>query len=236
MQQISMAINEVKNQRGLARGSDLPPSIVQTLSEKNKEQLAEMLSNICSLQKMYGKTQSELEILVEGFSWALGSYKMREISEGFQEYIRNNSDIPAPNDIKKLIDARKGQAQRAANPESCDDWLKRFHADQELKMTRCYTVAGDYVDRFTSGNDRLKALPQWQQSEMVNCVHQAAFLQAQLIEGIKNCGYGAPISSKTPKWQENLYWWLEMCSRNAKTGAINVEAPWAWYEQPTAVQ
>jgi hypothetical protein len=95
------------NLHGNQKDSGLPTSIEKTLNARNKQQLAELLSQTCALQKAYGKTQAELETLVEGFSWALAEYRMPEIIRGMREYILTHSDIPAPADIIKIIDAKR---------------------------------------------------------------------------------------------------------------------------------
>ncbi|WP_149111453.1 hypothetical protein [Limnoglobus roseus] len=77
--------------------------------------LTELLSRICALQKGYGKTQAELETLVEGFSWALVGYPMSDVNLAFQAYIVTQSDIPAPADIIKLIRSNK-QSDEATPP------------------------------------------------------------------------------------------------------------------------
>lgn len=63
-----------------------------------------MLSQVCALQKQYGKTQAELETLVEGFHWLLSDYHIADIKTAFREYMLEHSDIPAPADIKKIIE------------------------------------------------------------------------------------------------------------------------------------
>lgn len=66
--------------------------------------LSEMLAKVCALQKQYGKTSAELEVLVDGFEWVLKDYEVKDIINAMGEYIKRNSDIPAPADIVKLID------------------------------------------------------------------------------------------------------------------------------------
>lgn len=56
------------------------------------------------MQKQYGKTPAELEILVEGFSWVLADHSIVKIMAAMREYIQHNSDIPAPADILKIIE------------------------------------------------------------------------------------------------------------------------------------
>ena len=70
--------------------------------------LSALLERICALQKAYGKTQAELETLVEGFSWALAGHSLADIQRAFRRYIVSHSDIPAPADILKLIKEVKG--------------------------------------------------------------------------------------------------------------------------------
>lgn len=62
-----------------------------------------MLEKICALQKQYGKTPAELEVLVEGFYWALEEYDIEKITEAMKLYIKKNNDIPAPADIIAII-------------------------------------------------------------------------------------------------------------------------------------
>lgn len=68
--------------------------------------MAAALTMICQLQKTYGKTIEELEALVDGFCWALEDYSMAEIMWGLKKYILENADIPAPAEIKKIIDSK----------------------------------------------------------------------------------------------------------------------------------
>lgn len=95
-----------------AREKDLQASIEQTLSARNKAQLAEILEQVCALQKAYGKTPEELETLVEGFAWALSEYKMYQIIRSMRKYVLSHSDIPAPADIIKIIDSERYEAER----------------------------------------------------------------------------------------------------------------------------
>jgi hypothetical protein len=66
-----------------------------------------MISQVCALQKQYGKTQAELETLVEGFSWALAEYNIADITKAMAQYIKTANDIPAPFDIIKIIEENK---------------------------------------------------------------------------------------------------------------------------------
>lgn len=73
-------------------------------SASDKERLSIALSQVCALQKQYGKTQAELETLVEGFCWALEDYPMDRILSALAQYVRIKSDIPAPADLVAIID------------------------------------------------------------------------------------------------------------------------------------
>jgi hypothetical protein len=57
-----------------------------------------------ALQKQYGKTEAEIQILVEGFCWILADYPMEKIIEAMRNYCTKENDIPAPADIRNIID------------------------------------------------------------------------------------------------------------------------------------
>lgn len=65
--------------------------------------LAKTLARICALQQQYGKTEAELETLVEGFCWALSDYPMQTIIEAIAKHIRKTPTIPTPADIENII-------------------------------------------------------------------------------------------------------------------------------------
>lgn len=73
------------------------------------------MSQVCALQKAFGKTKEELEVLVEGFNWALSDYDMEEIMLGIKEHIRTQSDVPAPADIIKIMDLKR-EYKKYLNP------------------------------------------------------------------------------------------------------------------------
>lgn len=63
-----------------------------------------ILSQCCALQKVYGKTNNEIETLVEGFNLIIGEKEsLDDIKTAFMQYMRENSDIPAPSDIVKIL-------------------------------------------------------------------------------------------------------------------------------------
>jgi hypothetical protein len=92
---------------GKAKPHALTPNSQLRNNAKEKRQLLAALSKVCALQKQYGKSATDLETLVEGFLWVLGNYPMNEILLGIAEYVKRNSDIPAPADIVKIIDPPK---------------------------------------------------------------------------------------------------------------------------------
>ena len=69
----------------------------------DKARLAETLTIICALQKQYGKTEKELEILVEGFSRVLRRRPIQAIIDAIETYSLTNAGIPAPADIENII-------------------------------------------------------------------------------------------------------------------------------------
>ena len=68
------------------------------------EWLARAIAQCCALQKAYGKTPAEVETLVDGFAMVLGEYPLEDVQQGFREYLKRNSTIPAPADIVNIID------------------------------------------------------------------------------------------------------------------------------------
>ncbi|MBP3958366.1 hypothetical protein J8F10_24215 [Gemmata sp. G18] len=92
------------NPHGAPKVSDSPPNTERRRSASDKERLSIALSQVCALQKQYGKTQAELETLVEGFCWALEDYPMDRILGALAQYVRTKSDIPAPADLVAIID------------------------------------------------------------------------------------------------------------------------------------
>jgi hypothetical protein len=65
--------------------------------------MTELLSQICALQKTYGKNQAEIETLADGFCWILQDYGIEEIKKAMREYILTKNDVPAPADILAII-------------------------------------------------------------------------------------------------------------------------------------
>lgn len=94
----------VANPPGNPREIDSPPSTGHRHSPQDKEALTNAMSRVCALQKQYGKTAAELEVLVEGFSWALEGYSIEEILAALKTYILAHNDIPAPADLMRIID------------------------------------------------------------------------------------------------------------------------------------
>lgn len=86
---------------GLPRETDSPPNIERKLSDK--ELLTKTLARVCALQQQYGKTERELETLVEGFCWALDGYPMGTIIDAIGKHIRKSPTIPTPADIEAII-------------------------------------------------------------------------------------------------------------------------------------
>ena len=65
--------------------------------------MTELLSQICVLQKTYGKNQAEIETLADGFCWVLVDYDIEKIKLAMRDYLLNKNDVPAPADIIKII-------------------------------------------------------------------------------------------------------------------------------------
>lgn len=57
--------------------------------------------------RLYGKEPEALEGTVAMFQLVLADYSIDEIRRGFTEYLKRNSDMPAPADIVNIIDPPK---------------------------------------------------------------------------------------------------------------------------------
>ena len=93
-----------KNQHTHQREQPSTTNTLPMLSARSKAELSILLGQICALQKQYGKKPEELEVLVEGFSVVLADFSIGKIKAALFEYIKKNSDIPAPADIIKIIE------------------------------------------------------------------------------------------------------------------------------------
>lgn len=123
----------------------------------------ETLRRVCDLQKQYGKTESQLETMVEGFAWVLTDFTMDRIIWAIGEYIRAKSDIPAPADIHLILNPPK--------PVWKPDWayyvaLKRKiavelyfpYSDEREYLRRCEEFSRNKLrdyDEVTSSDEQL---------------------------------------------------------------------------------
>lgn len=102
-----------ENPNGLAKATD---SVIDTKNRQKtllqKARLTSHLSKICILQRQYGKTESDLEVLVEGFVWALEGYDFEEMLVAIKDFIRADPNIPTPSDVIKIIEGWRS-AERA---------------------------------------------------------------------------------------------------------------------------
>ena len=63
-----------------------------------------VLNQICKVEKRFGSSPGELEVLVDGFLWILGEYDCNRVFEAFKHYVMSNNDIPTPSDIVKIVE------------------------------------------------------------------------------------------------------------------------------------
>lgn len=94
---------------------------------EEKAKLAVVIGQVFDMQKQFGKTTGQLENIIVGFCWALADYDPALVIDGLGEYIRNNSDMPTPADIVKLIDP-KPPAWKPDKPYYIS--LKKIHDEQ----------------------------------------------------------------------------------------------------------
>lgn len=113
----------------------------------DKEILLRTLAKVCALQQQYGKTEAELDTLVEGFLWALGDYPVEKIIDAIGKHIRKSPTIPTPADIEKIINP----------PRPKPDWAvyvsikKRaqegrwIYQDERDFLSECETYAKEHL-------------------------------------------------------------------------------------------
>lgn len=134
-----------------ASGSSLSTSVKHSLQEK--AQLTAALAKVCVLQKRYGRTEAELETLVEGFCWVLGDFPMPDILIAIAQYVRNHTDIPAPADIIAIINQEEDMKKKPqVIPEPTIDDLRRYQRkgipltdEQKERLMRADPGIGDVV-------------------------------------------------------------------------------------------
>lgn len=182
------------------------------------------------LERHYGKPFDTETIAdyVDDFARYDSEVLKKAMADVRQTYTKQTR--PAPGVIFDAI--RKNQGEKSYSGES--NWLDQHRAEETKKATRALAAAGDYLQAFIRENDyRLKALPDFSRSAVINCVHESALFQAKIINGVQKIGYNAQNAIGFPKgnWEERVKWWLEMCRKHAATGIIHVETPWAWFEQ-----
>ena len=97
----------------------LPAARKQSFISKNsqpwtiadKSSLALVIGKVFDLQKQYGKQAGQVENIIDGFCWAMQSYPVELVVKGFGQYILQNSDMPTPSDIVKIIDPKPPEWQ-----------------------------------------------------------------------------------------------------------------------------
>lgn len=87
------------------------------MSNAEKSHLSTVLAQICALQKAYGKTAAELEILVEGFAFVLCDYTAQQITGAIRIFVRNSLEIPTPSEILAILDPREEKLSAAVYVE-----------------------------------------------------------------------------------------------------------------------
>lgn len=115
------------HQSGLPKETDSPKNTSE-MKLSDKALLAKTLARVCALQQQYGKTEAELETLVEGFCWALADYPMESIIDAIGRHIRKSPTIPTPADIEAIINP----------PAPKIDWPLYIELKKRLRDGRSY--------------------------------------------------------------------------------------------------
>lgn len=179
------------------------------------------------LERHYGKAFDADTI--SDFVDDLAKYSPETLKKAMTE-VRQN-EMRRPNIATIIAAIKKNYHESKSNHAPADGWLQKKQMEYEAQDRRARKSSEDYFENFVIMNsERLKKLPRHFLAKAENCIFQAAHLQAQMLEGIKNCGYQTPVSTSEENWEERLRWWKAMCHRAADAGMINVEVPWGWYE------
>lgn len=105
-----------ENQDGSQKPNDWTQSTAHRTVEfsgADKGALAKTLGVVCALQRQYGKTEAELEALVEGFCWALAGYPMGAILTAIQLHVKKSNNIPTPADIEEILNPKPKELSAA---------------------------------------------------------------------------------------------------------------------------
>lgn len=148
----------------------MQPSIAQPqppkeMSNDDKSHLAQVLAQVCALQKAYGKTAGELEILVEGFAFVLSDYSSKQITDAMRVFVRQSHEIPNPSEILAILDPKPEKLSSAVYVElnkkkrngsflttQESDFLKAFEL-QEIKKANYEHVKYVHIPRNRIGEE-----------------------------------------------------------------------------------
>ena len=131
-----------ENPSGSLRESASPPSTLPKPttssghSKADKAQLSLCLSQVCILQRQYGKTEAELETLVEGFCWALDAYEMSQILDAIKRYVLERPEIPTPSEIVSRILVTKEQEDLIKAQNLSRIWFQLEDAEKACDKRR----------------------------------------------------------------------------------------------------
>jgi hypothetical protein len=90
-------------QSGSSKEIDSQQNTKHKHSPSDKAKLSRSLAMVCAMQNQYGKTDAELELIVEGFCLVLKEYPMETILVAIHKHTKNNNSIPTPADIENII-------------------------------------------------------------------------------------------------------------------------------------
>lgn len=179
------------------------------------------------IERHYNKTFTTEEI--DDYVKSLSRYSQETLIDAMTEVIENETRRPHLAHIVQAAKKASASNDGFSKSETSDKWRE----ERELKGARMRTAAKDYTETFRFQNrDRLNLMPEHKRESLIQCVYHAAYLQAQFIEGEKNCSYQIVtwLHQNEGKPDERLDWWKKMCKENAAAGHINVTVPWLWYE------
>ena len=90
-------------QTALTKQSEKPCAISALRPDAEKKQIADMITQCFDVLKVYGKEPEQIKNTIKAFILTLAGFSMEQINSAFIAYLSDNSEMPTPSDIVKLI-------------------------------------------------------------------------------------------------------------------------------------
>lgn len=160
--------------------------------------------------------------MVDDYVKDLGKYTQQQLTEAMSELRQTAKRRPTIAHIVEAIQVTNAKT-KSNGPRT---GYAEMVAEHEKKDRRATVAAQEYADTFK--HDRMAEFDADTQKRIRYYIREAAYLQAQILEQIRNRGWSCEVAGMN---NERTKWFIEMNHRNCKGGFINVEVPWKWFEK-----